>query len=188
MHIVTGEKGRSPKYKPKFSLCSSWIKTHRFRVFCTYCVPSPFLHPFHHFLPWKTPNATDVSWTCPTDPPTCFPAAGSTWGYLPGPTWLQIRESLVSRPDLVFLKLLDFPLFIFLKTSLGLFLRHWSFCGCVMLLFMLLIAISIIPRAYFIETSIVISHSNSLITLIGNEDSLHGDVREKASSACPKLT
>lgn len=56
-----------------------------------------------------------------------------------------------------------------------------------MLLVLLLIAISIIPGAYFIETAIVISHSNTLITLIGNEDSLHGNVRAKASSACPKL-
>lgn len=42
-----------------------------------------------------------------------------------------------------------------------------------MLLGLLLIANSITPGAYFIETSLVISHSNTLITLIGNEDSLH---------------
>lgn len=43
-----------------------------------------------------------------------------------------------------------------------------------MLLFVLLIAISIIAGACIIETATVISHSNTLITLIGNEDSLHG--------------
>ena len=56
-----------------------------------------------------------------------------------------------------------------------------------MLLFPLLIAMSVIPGAYFIETAIVILQSNTLITLIGNEDSLHGNMRTKASSACPKL-
>lgn len=57
----------------------------------------------------------------------------------------------------------------------------------MMVLFLLLIAISIIPGAYFIETAIVISHSNILIALIGNEDSLPGNVRTKTSSACTKL-
>lgn len=56
-----------------------------------------------------------------------------------------------------------------------------------MVLFLLLIAISIILGAYFIETAIVISHSNILIALIGNEDSLPGNVRTKTSSACTKL-
>lgn len=157
-------------------------------MFCTYFVPSLFLHPFHHFLPYKTPNATGVPWSCPTDPPACSPAAGSTWGRLQaqlGCRYMRVWFPGQERSCLP--KTLRFPTVYFFKTFLGLFLRHWSFCGFVMLLFMFLIAISIIPGAYFIETSIVISHSNSLITLIGNEDSLHGNVRKKESSACPKL-
>lgn len=182
MHIVTGEKGRSPKYKPKFSLCSSWIKTRRFKVFCTYFVPSLFLHPFHQFVPFKTPNATGMPWTH-----LLAPQLLAVLGDICRPSLFADKWEFGFQAWPCLPKTLRFSTVYFFKTFLGFFLRHWSFCGFVMLLFMFLIAISIIPGAYFIETSIVISHSNSLITLIGNEDSLHGNVRKKASSACPKL-
>lgn len=54
-----------------------------------------------------------------------------------------------------------------------------------MLLFVLLIAISIIAGACIIETATVISHSNTLITLIGNEDSLHGTWELKQALPAP---